>query len=70
MAKTSPHEPGDSIRILDTANQRRRIGYIKSFDNNGNVFVYVVRFDSIMKFGPSGETGMGRFKLIGMRWPE
>jgi hypothetical protein len=58
-----PLEVGDRVKVMDTSNNRTRIGYVRTIDGT-DIQVYVQRFDSLMKFS-NGFTNLGRFKLLG-----
>lgn len=56
---------GDRVKVLDTTNNRKRVGYVRSVGNDGRLHVYMVRWDTMMTFETNGLTGRGRFKLLG-----
>jgi hypothetical protein len=56
-------EIGDRVMVLDTANNRKRVGFVKSIKDDGTVIVYVQKWDTLMTFQPNGKTGLGRFVL-------
>ena len=61
-------EPGDSVTILDTSNNREREGVVRRLKGKPSkrtgVQVYVIRFNSLFDLDKDGLTNLGRFRLV------
>lgn len=64
MNRTKAYQPGDTVVVLDTSNQRELEGFVRMLDGK-RVQVYITRFENTMWFDESGLTRLGRFKLQG-----
>lgn len=65
MAKTTPLEPGDRVKIEDTANGRKRLAYVRKVSEDGTeIEVWMVKWERLFVFKDKW-TEKRRFRLIG-----
>lgn len=55
--------PGDGLIVKDTSNNKDLNAYFRRHGPNGEVIVFMERFNDTMRFQEDGRTGLGRFYI-------
>lgn len=54
---------GDELVVTDTSNGKTLKAFFRNKNPNGELLVFIERFNTVMRFREDGITGLGRFKL-------